>query len=221
MATAVQLGPSAGPKRFAPGERVANPLPGDFILTHANAWTSWLIRVGEALRYHGRRSKYAYWSHAALIVDENGELIEAIGSGVQQRNISAYNETEYYVVRIEASAEDRAHAVMFARHCLNSSYNYVGLISVALSLLTGTKFAFGVSGQLICSSLVARALERTGEIFEDDPWHITPAALAMHYNVEPPSQRESGQAPTRDAGVEQRSAAKVFTRQRRQSANPQ
>lgn len=30
-----------------------DPKPGDFLLTHADAWTSKLIRFGEGLRYRG------------------------------------------------------------------------------------------------------------------------------------------------------------------------
>jgi hypothetical protein len=59
-------------------------------------------------------------------------------------------------------------------------------VSIALSLLTGAKLSFGFNGQLICSGLVARALERTTAIFEDEPSHIMPAQLAKLYGAVPP-----------------------------------
>ena len=46
--------------------------------------------------------------------------------------------------------------------------------------------AAGFAGQLICSGLVARALERTSVIFEEEPSHVTPAGLAKLFGVRPP-----------------------------------
>lgn len=36
--------------------------------------------------------------------------------------------------------------------------------------------------------LCGRALERTGEIFNEDPWQMMPADLAQAYQVEPPKK---------------------------------
>lgn len=44
----------------------------------------------------------------------------------------------------------------------------------------------GIVGQEIGSGLVGRALERTGEIVEEDPWRMMPADLAQAYEVKPP-----------------------------------
>jgi uncharacterized protein YycO len=174
-------------ERYGPGERIPNPQPGDFILTHGSSWTSWLIRYGQALRIHGQDRKYTYWNHAALFVDANGDIVEALGSGVRQRNISAYDPKEYHAVRIRASAEDREEVVRFAKTCLNEPYGWLTIASIAVSLLTGAKLSFGFDGQQICSGLVARALERTWAIFNREPSHIMPADLAKYYQVNPPT----------------------------------
>lgn len=162
------------------------PRPGDFILTHGAEWTSRLIRFGQGLRYRGPSAKYAYWNHAALIVDGAGAIIEALGTGVAQRSIHEYHPTQYTVVRITASDEDRAQVVAFARSALGAKYGVVTIVSIAVSLVTGGKFAFAIDGQLICSGLVARALERTSAIFRHDPARIMPAELAELYQVDPP-----------------------------------
>ena len=66
--------------------------------------------------------------------------------------------------------------------------------------MTGAKISFGVDGQQICSALVARSLERIGEIFrEAEPWHVMPADLAKHFNVQ--LTGEKGRAPAVDTGV--------------------
>lgn len=86
-------------ERFAPGEQVANPRRGDFILTHGKSWTSRMIRFGETIRYWGDDKKFTHWNHAAIFVSENGDIVEALGAGVQQRNIAVYKGTEYHVAR--------------------------------------------------------------------------------------------------------------------------
>lgn len=162
------------------------PRAGDFILTHGDEWTSELIRFGQRLRYRGASAKYTYWNHAALLVDDDGAIVEALGTGVARRSIHDYDPTQYTVVRIEASDEDRAEAATFACSAVGAQYGWVTIVSIALSLVTGGKFSFAIDGQLICSGLVARALERTNAIFRHDPARIMPAELAELFHVDPP-----------------------------------
>lgn len=195
-------------EKFAPGFTVTNPTPGDFLLTHGDSWTSKLIRFGQTLRYTGKDRIYTRWNHVALFVSDNGDITEALGGGVQRRNVSVYQDTEYHVVRLQNVLQiDRDHEVAFAQACLNDSYGFLTIVSIGLSLLFASKFGFGVDGQEICSAPVARCLERTGEIFQQDPWHIMPADLAKFYDVRPSSlDAPRGRIPDRDVGVEQRSS---------------
>ena len=177
-------------EKFGPGEGIQNSMPGDFVLTRGHEWTSFMIRVGERLRFRGADRKFAYWNHAALLTDINGGIIEALGSGVKAGNISKYKPIDYHVVRLDSvSDEDREHEVAFAKDCVEKQdkYGYVTILSIGLSLLFGGRLGFGIDGQEICSGLVGRALERTGEIFEEDPWHMMPADLAAAYQVDPPN----------------------------------
>ncbi len=171
---------------YGPGVSASALRAGDFILTHGRAWTSRIIRFGQRLRIHGDDRKYTRWNHAALVIDESGGLIEALGAGVTRRNIAAYDGTEYQLVRTAASEEDRDQVVAFAEWALGQPYAWPIIASIALSLLTGAKFTFAYEGQHICSGLVARALERTGAIFNRSPSHIMPADLAKYFDVEPP-----------------------------------
>src|ERR1700678_3674631 len=125
---------------FPPGQQVIDPCPGDFILTHGSSWTSHLIRFGEKIRYWGPDKRFTRWNHAAIFVNSNGDIIEALGGGVQMRNISVYKETEYHLVHLENVLEpNRDHEVMFARACLNDHYGWLTILSIALCLLTGSK----------------------------------------------------------------------------------
>jgi len=194
-------------KAFLPGEQVSDPFPGDFAFTHGTSWTSRMIRFGEKIRYWGPDEKFTRWNHVAIFINKEGDIIEALGGGVQQRNISVYKQTEYHVVHLQNVLDsNRDHEVEFARACLNDHYGWLTIVSIALCLLTGSKIGFGVDGQEICSALVARCLERTGEIFPTDPWHIMPADLAKYFNVQPLDPNATvGTIPDADSGVTARS----------------
>jgi hypothetical protein len=177
-------------RRFGPEEqaRPGDFRRGDFILTHGASIFSWLIRVGQGLRFWGADRRYTWWNHAALIISDDGALVEALGAGVQQTDLTRYTATEYHLVRLGDLADDhdRDQVVAFGRWCLGEEYGWTTIVSITLSLLTGVKFSFGFDGQSICSGLVARALERTNVIFDRSPSHIMPADLAMRFRVEPP-----------------------------------
>lgn len=181
-------------EHVAPGGRISGTRerggmdlqPGDFILTHGAELFSQLIRFGQQLRFRGADNIYTYWNHAALVVSADGAIVEALGTGVAHRSIDEYANTQFTVVRIDASSDDRIEAAAFAERCVGLQYGYTTIVSIGLSLLTGGNFNFGFAGQMICSGLVARALERTTAIFAQDPSHVMPAELARIYRVAPP-----------------------------------
>jgi len=187
-------------EHHGPGERMVDPEPGDFILTHGAELFSQLIRIGQQVRFGGADRAYTFWNHAALVVSADGTIVEALGSGVERRSIADYDPTQYTVVRITASAADRAEAAAFAESCVGHPYGWTTIVSIALSLLTGAKLSFGFNGQLICSGLVARSLERTTAIFEDEPSHIMPAQLAKLYGAIPPAPGTPKGRPATRAG---------------------
>lgn len=157
--------------------------PGDFILTRGKNWISWLIRFVQAVRFRGDDRIFAFWNHAAIVVTEEGDLVEALGKGVAFTHISKYTPKEYILVRIEASEEDRIQAAKFAFSCLGSKYGLLNFLSIGFCLLTGAKIIAGIDGTYICSALVARALERTDARFDKSPIRISPADLARYYHV--------------------------------------
>ena len=173
-------------EHIPPGQNDPDPLPGDFILTHGGEFFSRVIQFGQGLRFMGKDQPYTYWNHTALIVSADGALIEALGPGIRRNTLAGYKGTQYTVVHIEASDEDRKEMVAFAEHWVGGQYDWATIVSITLSLLTGAKLSFGFAGQLICSGLVARALERTTAIFDEEPSHVMPAELAKMFDVVPP-----------------------------------
>jgi len=53
---------------------------------------------------------------------------------------------------------------------------------------------------------VARALERAGEIFAEEPWHATPAGLAKFYGILPPHDAAHAERGGRSHGAQQPAA---------------
>jgi len=174
--------------RYGPGEAAQTFTRGDFILTHGNKMYDRLIHWAQGLKMHGDDRKYTRWNHAALIIDAAGTLVEANGDGVDCDSISKYTPTEYYLVHIEADDVERNNQVMFGKWAEGQRYGKLTICSVFLSLFFGSTIIFALQGQEICSGLVARALERAGYIFEQDPAHIMPADLAKYFEVQPPAK---------------------------------
>ena len=178
---------SGNVERFGPGEVATKFAPGDFILTHSPHLISRLIRLAQKIR--GRERRYSYWSHAALIVDREGTLVEAESKGVIRSPLSKYTPREYHLVHLGDSADghDREQVVAFANSVVGQPFGFLDLISVGLSLLTGAKVNISYESHLMCSALVARALERTSALFDDEPAHMLPADLARHYGAQAPA----------------------------------
>lgn len=161
------------------------PRPGDFILTRSERLANKLIRFGQGVRIHGEDRKYCEWDHSALVLNAGGEIVEAVTSGVRLAHLDDYKDRRYALVRIAASEDDRRQAAYFAWKQIGARYDFLTILAVALAALTGCKLGLNIQGQFICSGLVARALERTGAIFDKDPAFISPADLAFYYKVEP------------------------------------
>ncbi len=182
-----QIKPHLSATTYAAGAEEPDPQPGDFLLTHAYAWTSRLIRFGERLRYRGKNRQFTYWSHAVAVVSPDGGIVEALGRGVTAGHISKYAGTDYVYVRIQSSPEDRTEMAAFGNAQVGQQYGFVTIASIALSLLTTGRLRFQLAGTEICSGLVARMLER-GTYVWDVPASIMPADLARFFNVHPPAR---------------------------------
>jgi len=169
---------------FYPEDREAEEMrEGDFLLTHGDYIMSRLIRFGQRLSHEER---YARWNHAVLVLSEDGRIAEALSHGVVENHISQYEGKDYYLVRLQdVSDEDRKEMMAFASSVLSSpdrtEYGWLTIASIILTLLTSSRFVFGMVGTAICSGFVAEALVRTGVIFAKPPSHMTPADLAEKY----------------------------------------
>jgi hypothetical protein len=177
--------PSEG--RFPPGDAVACPQAGDFILVNGRSWRARAITVYQRLRLRGSGRGDAYWNHVALLVGRNGAIVEAGTRGVVLEHIDKYRDDDYHYVAISAAPGERRLATRFAMSRVGSRYGSRAAAGHLLAALTRGRVKLRDEGLEMCGSLVARALARMGERFELHPAEMLPADLATHYGVPVPA----------------------------------
>ncbi len=174
-------------ERYGPGEQAGRFDPGDFILSHRRRPIAGLITVAEKVRFRGPDSVYAHWSHCALVVGEDGAIVEAESLGVERSPISKYRSREYHLVRLgsELSQSGRERAVAYADAQVGQAFGFLALAGAALFLLFGWPLRLTRKNHQICSGLVVRALQEGGLLLGADPNLMLPADLAKVYDVLP------------------------------------
>jgi hypothetical protein len=174
-------------ERYGPGEDAGDFVPGDFILSHRHHLIAGLISQAQRRRFRGADAAYAHWSHAALVVGEDGALVEAEMMGVRQSPISKYHADEYHLVRLgpEFLREERERAVSYAKAQVGQAFGYLALFGAILYLLFGWPLRLVRRKHEICSSLVVRSLQAGGLVPELDPALTLPADLAKLFDVRP------------------------------------
>lgn len=151
-----------------------------------------LIRIGQRLRVP---AEYAWCNHAFILVEQvigtnDYYIIEAAAKGPRWARLSDYRPGTYQLVTVPMSQEDANEVVDYARSTIGDQYGFITIACIAFNLLTPSFFRidFRRKGTLICSALVARALEHGGVIGPDDPFQVMPAQLAVRYGVKAPPQ---------------------------------
>jgi hypothetical protein len=128
-------------------------------------------------------SDFARWTHSTLIVSDGGDICEAIQSGVALDNIEKYRGSDYIVVHVSASPQQRELACGFARTRVGDSYGIVNFIGLAFQALLGWTLSVHMDGQFICSGLVSRATEKYIEAYPRSPEDMMPGDLAYFWDA--------------------------------------
>lgn len=175
--------------------------PGSFFLVGTFGWVGWIIAVLQALA--GRPSRY---SHAGLIIDRAGTIIEAEPGGARIRNIHEYDgralllcdgpvqrSVAEFAARVPGLGPKgladherilRARIVRKATALRGVPYSFADYLALAaLHLHLPSKWIrrrVQASGHLICSQLVDLALTQAGvKMFKGKlPGDVMPADLA-------------------------------------------
>ena len=177
----------ASSERYGPGDEAKDFVPGDFILAHRHHLIARLISLAQKRRFKGRDAVYAHWSHAALVVETDGMLVEAEMMGVQLSPASRYRDYEYHLVRLgpEFAAEARSRAVTFAKRQVGQGFGYFDMCGAIMYLLFGWPLRLVRRNHQICSGLIAGALQAGGLVPELDPALTLPGDLAKLFDVHP------------------------------------
>jgi uncharacterized protein YycO len=179
--------PVAHVERYGPGEDAADFTPGDFILAHRHHPLAGLISLAEKRRFRGADAVYAHWSHAAIVVAEDGSLVEAEVMGVVRSPISKYHDDEYHLVRLgpEFRPDNRQRSVGYAMSQVGQAFGYLALVGAGAYLLFGRPLRLVRRNHRICSSLVVHALQEGGLVLDLDPELALPADLARRFGMRP------------------------------------
>lgn len=155
------------------------PRPGDFGLVAISGAAGRLIRFGQWLNGNG----WGDYQHAVLVLD-NGELIEAEPGGARIRPVSEYDGSNVVWSDWPLTDSDRSWIVAAGRKLVGTPYSaldYGALFAHRLHLpVPGLRCYIGSTGHMICSQLVDEAYRRAGvPVFADGRWsgYVTPMAL--------------------------------------------
>lgn len=171
-------------ERYGPGECARDLGPGDFILAHRHHWLAGLISQAQKRRFKGPDAVYAHWSHAAVVVGESS-VIEAEIRGIERSPIAKYRDDEYHLVRLDKELDKaaRERIVSYAVSRIGQAFGYLDMLGSGVYLVTGFPLRIARKNHEICSSLVARALQRGGLVKELDPVVTLPADLAKCFDI--------------------------------------
>lgn len=125
---------------------------GDIFVEHGTDLFSRIVQFGQRWRFPQLESR---WSHAGVIVGDDGTTVEAEANGVQQRKLTP--DRNVMVIAIEPQ-EARDQVAKFATSRLGDKYGWATIACLVLRLLPPDRLTFGVSGSLVCSGLVAEAM---------------------------------------------------------------
>jgi uncharacterized protein YycO len=171
--------------RCPPGEIVTGLRQGDLVLIRGPGWLGRAIRLGAWRRFRDEFPRYGHWSHAALVVNDAGHLLEVHARGVALCGVEKYRDCDFCYVRLNLSEAARQEAARYASAFLGQRYDLWGFVLLGVSVTLGDLFRVPDTGKPGCVSLIVRALERAGLKFDRAPPEMMPADLAKQFGVLP------------------------------------
>jgi len=168
---------------------MATYTPGDVILV--NDYSGQGDLVGNLI-YDAEMARHgaAHNTHSAVIVAEDGTIVEAMQNGVQ-RNPMHYAPEQVTLVHFDVPYPDprRAFAVRFAESCVGEAYGNVSWVGLFIQNLTGRNIMIHSNRTPICSELASRATEcmtKAGWYFSPDD--MEPDDIGVDMGLYPPGQ---------------------------------
>lgn len=170
---------------------------GDVVTCDGKGLTSSLIKFGEWIRSLKDRSlkPFRKWSHDALLHDfTDGEWFvhQATAKGIVRSPLSDVTKGKYEIIPLTAFPTldgwpvVRGDVIAASDKMVGDKYSFIGILSIALNMLTPSKLVFGDSDHVVCSAHVARCMEHGGVWIGSNPYSQTPAdnAQLAHFTAE-------------------------------------
>lgn len=162
---------------------MGDPQPADVLLFQGRSFYSFCIRWAQGCPLTHSDRLYAPYTHAALIVEPGAHgdhlIVEATGHGVRVRRLGAADMNPAPVrAPIEATPEHRQRAVTWALTQVKDRYDWAGIASVGVTLLSGCDLVLSRDGTWFCSQLCVEALIRAGLEPPRCAAHMSPSDLA-------------------------------------------
>ena len=175
----------ASVERYGPGEQALSYEPGDILLAHRHHPIARLISFAQKRRFRGADAQYAHWSHCAVVVGADGELVESESTGVTRSPVSKYKADEYHLVRLgpQFVPQARDRTVRYATAQVGQPFGYLALLGSALYLMFDLPVAFSRDRHVICSGLVTSALQKGGLVQDLNAALVLPADLAKVFGA--------------------------------------
>lgn len=171
--------------RHPPGNTATDVQIGDILLTgvRSQGIFSWAIKVGSWLRRY--EAPYRRFSHAVLVISEDGSIAEALSKGVVGGHLSKYAAANYVLVRVKVDPHDQLQVLAFAESVLSARtrYGFATIFGLALFCVSGAQLCIQQTGTAICSGFVSDALTRAGHVWPRPPFAMMPADLARYFDV--------------------------------------
>jgi uncharacterized protein YycO len=158
---------------------------GDVLLFHADtSWSGFLKKpwgvFSVALIHWATKSR---WNHAAIAVSSS-VYAEATSDGVMLTPFGHTHDQIKVFTPPYKGDEDRMTAVAWAHARAGEPYGYLNAIACGVNEITvGLGFVIKQTNAIICSELVAEALERAGFDFGKDSALVSPGDLATKFGV--------------------------------------
>ena len=168
-----------------PGDTATDIQVGDILLTgvRSQGIYSVAIKFGSWLRRY--EPPHRRFSHAVLVISEDGAIAEALSRGVVRGHLSRYEPANYVLVRVGVEPHDQAQILDFADSVLEARtrYGFMTIVGLALFCVTGAQLCIQQAGTAICSGFVSDALTRAGHVWPRPPFAMMPADLARYFGV--------------------------------------
>jgi len=168
-----------------PGDTATGVRVADILLTgvRSQGIFSWAIKLGSWLRRY--ELPYRRFSHAVLVISDDGSIAEALYKGVARGHLAKYQPANYVLVRTNVDPHDQRQVLAFAESVLQARtrYGFMTIFGLALFCLSGAQLCIQQAGTASCSGFVSDALTRAGHVWPRPPFAMMPADLAQYFDV--------------------------------------